>query len=337
MSHQLTDAKPAVATFEAVTASALSENTRRAYERGWQEFTDWCQTHDITPMDATPEQVASFMVWIANSPRPHSTRAEYLTMGSLQVIKAAINRKFMDVNKPSPTRSGSVDSVMRGLTRIKGNKPRQVKALREVHIGKILRIIDASIKRNIREGLPHERNARLFRDASLISLGFAGALRRSELIELQVDDIQRIPGTPRRLLLEIRRSKTDQEGQGQTIPILEGEYIRAVSRLDEWLEMAGIDDGYLFQTMRRGGALRGNQMHSSDVPRLLKQYAALIGLNPDEIAGHSLRAGFVTSAAAHRAPLHKIMEVTRHTQPATVMKYIRDTELFDDHAGIDFL
>ncbi len=323
--------------YDKVAASALAPNTRRAYDRAWAEFVRYCHAKGFAPLEATPEQVADFLVWAAQSPRPQSTRSEYLAMGSLQVLKSAINRKFLDANKPSPTRSGSVDTVMRGLTRIKGHKPRQVKALRERHIMQILEKIDDRIDGLLASDIPKPKISRLFRDASLISLGFAGALRRSELIELKVADIQQLPGYPPRMLLKIQKSKTDQEGQGQTIPILEGDNIQPISRLREWLDVSGIQTGYIYQTMRRGGTLRGNKLHTSDVPRLLKHYSAQIGLNPADIAGHSLRAGFVTSAAAHKAPLYKIMEVTRHTQPATVMKYIRDTELFTDHAGLEFL
>ena len=78
-------------------------------------------------------------------------------------------------------------------------------------------------------------------------------------------------------------------------------------------------------------------MHHSDIPRLVKHYAALIGLNPKQVSGHSLRAGFVTSAAVHHARLDKIMEVTRHSNPSTVMRYIRDVDYFVDHAGEKFL
>ena len=316
---------------------ALAPNTRKAYDRGWREFEQHCQARGITPLEASPEQVADFLILAAQLPRPNSTRSDFLTVGSLQVLKSAINRKFLDANKPSPTRSGSVDMVMRGLARQKGHAPRRVKALREKHIIAILSNIDAQVDRMLSNGVERVKLARLYRDASLISLGFAAALRRSELIGLQVADIQNVPGLPVRVLLKIQKSKTDQEGKGQTIPILEGGNIHPISRLRDWLEVSGIDSGHIYQTMRRGGSLRGNPMHSSDIPRLLKNYAAEIGLDPAEIAGHSLRAGFVTSAAAHKAPLHKIMEVTRHTQPGTVMKYIRDAELFTDHAGADFL
>ena len=94
------------------------------------------------------------------------------------------------------------------------------------------------------------------------------------------------------------------------------------ARCRDWLKVAAIHDGYLFQTFRRGGRPSGRPLHHSEVPRLVKKYAVRIGLDPASYSGHSLRAGFVTSAAAHRARLDKIMEVTRHKNPATVMQYI---------------
>jgi len=89
--------------------------------------------------------------------------------------------------------------------------------------------------------------------------------------------------------------------------------------------------------MKRGGHVQGKPLHHSDIPRIVKHYASKIGLNPKEVAGHSLRAGFVTSAAVHHARLDKIMAVTRHTNPSTVMQYIRDADSFSDHAGENFL
>ena len=137
--------------------------------------------------------------------------------------------------------------------------------------------------------------------------------------------------------LTIRQSKTDQQGRGQRIAVQDGDGIRPIRRLKRYLGSSGITEGPLFQTMRRGGHLRGRPMHHSDIPRIVKQYAALIGLNPKDIAGHSLRAGFVTSAAVHHARLDKIMAVTRHRNPSTVMGYIRDVDAFADHAGQGFL
>nr|WP_245394579.1 tyrosine-type recombinase/integrase [Isorropodon fossajaponicum symbiont] len=105
----------------------------------------------------------------------------------------------------------------------------------------------------------------------------------------------------------------------------------------KWLEVSKIENSYLFQSLFKGGRLRGNKMHHSDIPRIVKHYSSLIGLDSSNISGHFLRAGFVTSAVAHGARLDKIMETTRHKSPQTVLYYMRDKDLFDDHAGVGFL
>lgn len=103
------------------------------------------------------------------------------------------------------------------------------------------------------------------------------------------------------------------------------------------MALTGTTEGPLFQSLWRGGRLRGRRLHHSDIPRLVKHYVEAIGLDPAEYSGHSLRAGFVTSAAVHGARLDKIMEVTRHSSAEMVLRYIRQVEAFDDHAGAAFL
>ena len=216
---------------------------------------------------------------------------------------------------------GEVADVFRALARLLGSAPRQVKALREYNV---LGMLEHCGETTI--GL---------RDAAMLALGFAAALRRSEICALQVEDIEML-GT-QRMVVRIRRSKTDQAGAGQSVAVPDGTRIRPVSRLRAWLEDAKVSDGYLFQTMKRGGRLTGLPMHHSDVARLVKHYVKQIGLDPSDYSAHSLRAGFVTSAAVHHARLDKIMEVTRHKSPAMVLKYIRDADSFKDHAGAGFL
>ncbi|MCY3932727.1 MAG: tyrosine-type recombinase/integrase [Acidobacteria bacterium] len=116
-----------------------------------------------------------------------------------------------------------------------------------------------------------------------------------------------------------------------------GKGLNAVVRLRRWMALTGTTEGPLFQSLWRGGRLRGRRLHHSDIPRLVKHYVEAIGLDPAEYSGHSLRAGFVTSAAVHGARLDKIMEVTRHSSAEMVLRYIRQVEAFDDHAGAAFL
>ncbi len=247
-------------------------------------------------------------------------------MGTIALFKSAVNRKFMDAGIQSPTNHPLVRSTFKGLSRLKGTSRRKVVALREYHVAAML------------EACPDTPIGR--RDAAMIAIGFAGALRRSEICNLLVDDVEFLDATElqtTRMVLTIRRSKTDQLGYGQRVAIIDGNGIRPIMRLSRWMDVANVAGGPLFQTMRRGGTLRGKPLHHSDVPRIIKHYAKIIGLDQRDVAGHSLRAGFVTSAAVHHARLDKIMAVTRHRNPATVMGYIRDADAFDDHAGTKFL
>lgn len=306
-------------------ASELSDNTRTAYRKGWSRFVDYCVAeHIVDPLATSPDEVARFLVYLATSPNPLS--GVIPSMGTVTLYKSAVNKKYLEAGRSSPTNHPVVRSTLKGLARLKGSSSRRVEALREYHIEAMLQTCPKTLIGR--------------RDAAILAVGFAGALRRSEICNLSVQDVEFLE--PReddgdRMWLTIRQSKTDQEGKGQRVAIVDGRGIRPIERLRLWLEQSGIIDGPLFQTMRRGGHLRGRALHHSDIPRIVKHYASFTGLDPKQIAGHSLRAGFVTSAAVHHARLDKIMEVTRHRNPATVMGYIRDADAFADHAGRRFL
>lgn len=177
------------------------------------------------------------------------------------------------------------------------------------------------------------------RDAAVVAVGFAAALRRSEICTLQFGALEFlrwgacVPG----MYIHVRRSKTDQLGRGQRVAIPEGKRIRPVGRLRDWLEASRISRGPVFRTMRRSGHVQARSLHANDVARLVKRCVAAIGLDPTHYSGHSLRAGFVTSAAIHHARLDRIMAVTRHSSVGMVLRYIRQADAFEDHAGTSFL
>ena len=326
-----------VTTIGEALDSALADNTRRAYAKGWNRFCAYCRAHGIDPLSATPVDVGEFLIHAGSVPR--SSRATTkpgvpVSSATLALYRSAINRKYREAGTPSPAHGVEVEAVLKGLARTNGAGCRRVKALREFEVERMLRVCDVRAERPARR-----RIAR--RDAAMLAIGFSCALRRSEICGLTVGDVAFLEPTTgtgeQRMFVTIRRSKTDQRGRGQRIAVPEGKRIKPIARLRAWLEESGMKQGFLFQAVRRGGELAGRPLHHSDVPRLIKTYAAAIGLDARDVSGHSLRAGFVTSAAAHRARLDKIMEITRHRNPATVMKYIRDADSFDDHAGGAFL
>jgi site-specific recombinase XerD len=171
------------------------------------------------------------------------------------------------------------------------------------------------------------------RDRALLLIGFAGALRRSELVALNIEDIEEAPDG---IKITIRHSKTDQEGAGQTIAIPFGKIACPVAALKEWIAAAGIGSGALFRSVNRYGKV-GERLTDQSVSDVVKEHAERLRLDPKQFAGHSLRAGFLTSAASRGASIFKMMDVSRHRSVDTLRGYVRDAELFKDHAGAGLL
>jgi len=290
-----------------------------AYEKGWRCFVSWCQSVDLVPCEAKSDDVVRFLIAMASERRAGGGKP--LSLNTLRLYRTSLNDRWRRLGSSSPASASVVDDVLRGLARIRGDRPRQVKALRAHQVLAMLESCGGGL-----HGL---------RDAAVLSLGFAAALRRSELCYLRTEDLEQKGAEG--ILVHVRRSKTDAEGIGQKVAVIEGRAVKPVTRVELWLRAAGIRKGYVFQTLLRGGVASGRPLDPGDVARIVKRHARRIGLEPRDYSGHSLRAGFVTSAAVHHARIDKIMEVTRHRNAETVLKYIRDEESFVDHAGASFL
>ena len=165
-------------------------------------------------------------------------------------------------------------------------------------------------------------------------LGFAGAFRRSELSALKITDIEE---TEQGLRIIIRQSKTDQEAQGQEIAIYKGVRLRPVEAVKEWLEAAHLTECHLFRSLLKGNKVSEKSLSPFSISQIVKKYAALAGFVEGDFSAHSLRSGFITSAAERGASLFKMMEVSRHKSVDTLQGYVRKAELFKDHAGSSFL
>jgi integrase len=171
-------------------------------------------------------------------------------------------------------------------------------------------------------------------DRALLLLGFALAARRSELVALDVADLEECPEG---LRVTIRRSKTDQEGAGAVVAVCRGSIACPVASVKDWLAAADIADGPVFRRVGKGGRVLPGRLHPQNVALIVKAYAARLGLDPGAFSGHSLRSGFLTSAAARGASLFKMMDVSRHKSVDTLRGYVRDADAFRDHAGAGLL
>ena len=170
------------------------------------------------------------------------------------------------------------------------------------------------------------------RDRALLLVGFAGALRRSELVAL---DVAHLALTDEGFVVTIAKSKTDQEAQGQTIaiPRVSDSPYCPVQAVLEWMAMAGIEHDALFRRVTKGNKLTADRLTDQSVARVIKRLAARAGLMASQYAGHSLRSGFLTSAAEQRASIFKMQAQSRHKSLDVLSGYVRAQELFEDHAG----
>lgn len=309
----------------ALAGHARAASTARMYKHAWGAFVAWCKARRVAWLPADPAHVALYAADCGEG------RAGTHRPQSIDVYLAAIRAHHVAAGHASPCDHPAVAETMRALRRKHGVRP-QKKTPAVVAV--LRRLIDAT----------HGESATspyvLARDRAMLLVGFAGALRRSELVALDWRDIAPRDGG---LLVTIRRSKTDQAGAGRTVHVHAGTApLDPVAALDAWRGVLG-DLGY----DRRGpggdesGAVFVSLSSSSWLCRLtpgavairVKRYADLAGLDPADYAAHSLRSGFATSAARAGKSLDKIRAQTRHASLDMLSEYLADDVPWDDDAG----
>jgi integrase len=238
----------------------------------------------------------------------------------------AVSRAHTDAGYESPRKSPELQALRRGVRRQLGVASRQKAPLLPAEVRSAVKGAKAA------RGKPA---LALLRDRALLLLGFAGGFRRSELVELDIEDLA---FTDDGLRVLIRQSKTDQEGEGRSLGIPPGGHaetcpVRAVKAYLEALEGLQVASGALFRPLTRTGKLRRTRLTPQSVALVVKQAALQAGVNPKDYAGHSLRAGLVTAAARAGKSIPSIMRQTGHRSVATVTKYVREVELFAENAA----
>lgn len=306
-----TELVDSLASVRAYLAAEKSGNTRRAYKSDWDDFMAWCSQVLEDPLPATPATVARYLAQLADGGKKTST---------IQRRKAAIRAAHKAAGFEPPTNAEGVAATMRGIRRALRSKPtRKAPATAEL-MSKVL------------EHLP--KTLAGLRDRAILLVAFAGALRRSELVALHVHHIER---RARGIVLHIDESKTDQEGKGEQLPVPNGRTLKPVAALDAWLEAAGITSGPVFRSVDRHGRVGAGALDEGSIARIVKRAIAAAGLQAEIFSGHSMRAGFVTSALDRGEDPLLIMKQTRHVKVDTLKIYDRREAGFDDHAGGEFL
>jgi len=296
-----TQIRPLPSAIGEYLSASIADNTRRAYRGDLSDFLSW---GGVVP--CSPEVLAAYIAARAETHSPYTI--------SRRVV--GIGRAHVSQGLPDPAKNDLVRTVLRGVRRAKGRPQRQATPLLKQDLLAILSIM---------------RGVKGIRDRALLLLGFAAALRRSELVALDVPDLEFVREG---VIVHLRRSKTDQEGVGRKIAVPYGRTSACpVKAVQAWLEHAQIEFGAVFRSISKGRVISGDRLTGAAVALILKGYANAAGLPASNISGHSLRSGLVTSAAQIGVSSHKIQQQTGHRSEAMVAKYIRDANLFVNNAA----
>lgn len=322
---------------------ALSENTRSAYESAWEDFCLFCEQYDFESLPAEPGTVALYLSFLAKKIdfETGEIQKEGLSVPTLEQRLSAIRHYHEDQDLESPTTTRQVKKVMAGIRRNQKHRSEGARPLMTYHVKRMVGALSKkgeiyAEKKRERAKTPsgaqltsgESRYLRLLklRNRALLLIGYAGALRRSELAGLEFEDVRR--ESELGLLLDIRHSKTDQEGEGQLVYIrrLESKY-DPVRALDNWREGAKIESGPIFRPITRGGSTKDRAITGKTVGNVVQEAAQLAGLSgAEEYSAHSLRAGHATQATKNGVPAEIAMNTTRHESREQFSEYVRNDE-----------
>lgn len=281
---------------------SIASSTRIAYASDLKHFAEW---GGVLP--ASPEMIAAYMAAYAGT----------LSAATITRRVATLSKAHQAMGMDNPCQSALVKATLQGLRRKHGTAQKQAKALTREDLFAILDAMGDGTKD--------------VRDRALLLVGFAGGFRRSELVGLDVADIELVR---QGIIITLRQSKTDQEGAGRKIGIPYGRTRHCpVAALTDWLTRSGITEGAIFHPITRHGQLQPERLSGDAVSEVIRERLTAAGIDPTGYSGHSLRAGFATSAAMAGAPTMKIRAQTGHASDAMLSRYIRDGELFVGNAA----
>jgi integrase len=298
----------ALAAAQALAKKATAAATLRAYKADWMHFSTWCAIHGFIPVPAAPATVGAYLASLAATHAPTTIRRRLSALGKMHRFNdLAWNPAHRDIQGP-----------LQGVLRTHGRPVRKAAALTLPMLRQILATCDQS--------------ARGRRDRALLLFGFAGALRRSELVSLRVEDVAIVSGG---LRLRIVRGKTDQAGQGAEIGLPRGRFAETcpVRAFEAWQAVARRKAGPLFRKISTGDGIGDAALHPDAVRRILAHRVAMAGLTVDgfdRLSAHALRVGFITEAYDKGVRDEDIMRHTRHRDLRTMRGYVQRAGLVTD-------
>ena len=299
MNELITDVK----TLELETIKNLrnskAANTLRAYQADFKDFSAFCSRNGLNSMPTEPKILSIYLTHLSATSKFSTLKRRIASISVIHKIKG----HYIDTKHPI------IMENLHGIKRIKGSNQKRKKPILINDLKLIINAIDQANQPEIKK----------IRDKTIILIGFSGGFRRSEIVNIDYDDIEFVSEG---LKIFIKRSKTDQSGEGmiKAIPYFDNKSFCPVLALKYWIDNSEIKSGKLFDISDKSIAL------------IIKKYASLAGLDPNKYGGHSLRSGFATSAAESGAEERNIMAMTGHKTTQMVRRYIQEANLFKNNA-----
>ena len=292
--------------------SSKATNTVRAYKSDFKDFCLFCAQNGFKPLPSDPKIVSLYLTYLSTKDNKMSTlKRRLVSIGVIHKLKGY----YLDTKHPS------IKENIMGIKRRKGSIQKGKKPILINDLKLIVDVIDQQKNEDIKK----------LRDRSIILIGFSGGFRRNEIVALDFEDLDFVSEG---LKIDIKRSKTDQFGEGskKALPYFDNSQYCPVVSLQKWIKISKINSGSLFRRFSKGSKLSENRLTDQTVALLIKTYLQLAGIDSKKYSGHSLRSGFATSAAESGAEERSIMNMTGHKSTEMVRRYIKEANLFKNNA-----
>ena len=292
--------------------SSKAINTIRAYKSDFRDFSLFCTQNGFKSIPSEPKIVSLYLTYLSTKGAKMSTlKRRLVSIGVIHKLKG----HYLDTKHPA-----IIENIM-GIKRRKGSIQKAKKPILINNLKCIIDVIDQQKRENIKK----------LRDRSIILIGFSGGFRRNEIVSLDYDDLDFVPEG---LRINIKKSKTDQFGEGsiKALPYFDNSQYCPVLSLKKWIDLTKINSGSLFRRFSKGSRLTESRLTDQTVALLIKEYLQLAGIDSKNYSGHSLRSGFATSAAEAGAEERSIMTMTGHKSTQMVRRYIKEANLFKNNA-----
>jgi len=291
--------------------NSKANNTLRAYKSDFKDFGAFCARHGFDSLPTEPKIVSLYLTHLSKNSKISTLRRRLVSISVVHKLKG----HYLDTKNPI-----IIENLM-GIKRVKGSIQKGKKPILINHLKAIINIIDQQKIGEIKKA----------RDKTIILVGFGGGFRRTEIISIDHEDLEFVPEGVK---ITIKRSKTDQFGEGMIkgLPYFSNENYCPVINLKKWLELSNIKSGPIFRRFSKGLTLTKNRLTDQSVVLIIKDYLNLAGIENKNYSGHSLRSGFATVAAESGADERSIMAMTGHKTTQMVRRYIREANIFKNNA-----